>query len=113
MEVIDPGHLQETIEHFSDESYTDSSRAPSFIIFLFLFLQTFLQFLPPKTRGLLKTNFLQFLPPKIRGLLNTGAPVLTLVEAALLQPTIGHFQNENSIFGRSCNFCFKWGFTLN
>ena len=28
MEVIDPGHLQEIIEHFSDESYTDSSRAP-------------------------------------------------------------------------------------
>ena len=28
MEVIDPGHLQITIEHFIDESYTDSSRAP-------------------------------------------------------------------------------------
>ena len=40
MEVIDPGHLQETIEHFSDESYTDSSRAPNFINF-FSFLQTF------------------------------------------------------------------------
>ena len=37
MEVIDPGHLQETIEHFSDESYTDSSRAPNFIIFFYFF----------------------------------------------------------------------------